>query len=235
MIKRESLIGKEVVWFNKDKHKWVTNAVIDELVDNRGFEEIVYVVMVGEDGDKILIEEERVNVKGNVDKENEKNLSETKSDVLDKNQTLKSLSRYIWRINEVGRTGDELAWNEDQRRWMWRFLDTTPEVLKLSSTPSNSFFATTDTYKQAIQPPSIYDFPNSEQAKVLKQYKDRFDMKSTPILGLKPKSIHNHNRIGEISEAIKRYVEAGMYIPQEWLDEYSELREYLTKKDSPIV
>ena len=44
-----------------------------------------------------------------------------------------------------------------------------------------------------------------------------------PPLGLMPKNIWEIRRIWKISEAIDRYLEAGMKIPAEWVDEYCEL------------
>lgn len=44
-----------------------------------------------------------------------------------------------------------------------------------------------------------------------------------PPLGLKPKHIHDEERMMAIREAIKRYVEAKKQIPLEWVNEYNEL------------
>lgn len=42
-------------------------------------------------------------------------------------------------------------------------------------------------------------------------------------LGLIPKKFHDMERLVRIEEAIKRYSEACMPIPQEWLDEYNDI------------
>lgn len=44
-----------------------------------------------------------------------------------------------------------------------------------------------------------------------------------PPIGLKPRSIQNRMRITEIQDAIKRYVDAIVPIPQEWFDELNDL------------
>lgn len=44
-----------------------------------------------------------------------------------------------------------------------------------------------------------------------------------PPLGLIPKDIHDLHRQLEIREAMMRYLDAGMDIPQEWVNEYREL------------
>ena len=44
-----------------------------------------------------------------------------------------------------------------------------------------------------------------------------------PVLGLKPRYLHDEERQEAIRAAIYRYVEAGKDIPNEWLDEYSEI------------
>ena len=48
-----------------------------------------------------------------------------------------------------------------------------------------------------------------------------------PPLGLKPKWIHDGQRIREIFEAMERFSDAGEPIPREWID---ELRELVTSK-----
>lgn len=45
-----------------------------------------------------------------------------------------------------------------------------------------------------------------------------------PPLGLKPKWIHESNRIAEIEAAVARYSTGGQEVPLEWAQELSELR-----------
>ena len=44
-----------------------------------------------------------------------------------------------------------------------------------------------------------------------------------PPIGLKPRSIHEEERKQEILEAMQRFNEAGERIPQDWIDELTEL------------
>ena len=44
-----------------------------------------------------------------------------------------------------------------------------------------------------------------------------------PPIGLKPREIHDDNRLGDILDAMKRYLNAGMPFPDEWDEEYEEL------------
>jgi hypothetical protein len=41
--------------------------------------------------------------------------------------------------------------------------------------------------------------------------------------GLKSKEQHNRERMSDIIEAMKRYSDANLEIPQEWIDELSDL------------
>lgn len=45
-----------------------------------------------------------------------------------------------------------------------------------------------------------------------------------PPLGLRPRHIAEAPRIQEIMEAATRYTEAGKQVPQDWLDELTELK-----------
>lgn len=44
-----------------------------------------------------------------------------------------------------------------------------------------------------------------------------------PPLGLMPRGIWRKNRKVELINAIGRYLDSDMQIPQEWIDEFSEL------------
>jgi phage gp29-like protein len=44
-----------------------------------------------------------------------------------------------------------------------------------------------------------------------------------PPIGLKPRYISDKERIQEIDEAITRYMDAGLQIPEEWFKERNEL------------
>jgi len=48
------------------------------------------------------------------------------------------------------------------------------------------------------------------------------DLKKPP-LGLKPRAVHDRQRLEEIHEAIDRYTSAGRTAPQAWIDERDEL------------
>jgi hypothetical protein len=48
------------------------------------------------------------------------------------------------------------------------------------------------------------------------------DVKFSPI-GLIPKWIRQEERLNEVGWAIKRYYDAGLEIPIEWVEEYNEL------------
>ena len=44
-----------------------------------------------------------------------------------------------------------------------------------------------------------------------------------PPLGLRPKSIWKNSRVTEVDSAIKRYEDAGVDVPKEWIDELESL------------
>ncbi|WP_312107590.1 hypothetical protein [Lachnoclostridium sp.] len=44
-----------------------------------------------------------------------------------------------------------------------------------------------------------------------------------PPLGIKPKWLHNQIRLNDIIKAIRRYINAGLEIPIEWVEEYNDL------------
>lgn len=46
-----------------------------------------------------------------------------------------------------------------------------------------------------------------------------------PPLGLKPRRIHQSQRLQEILEAIQRYEKTEKEIPSEWIEEYNEILE----------
>ena len=49
------------------------------------------------------------------------------------------------------------------------------------------------------------------------------DIKKQPPVGLKPRWLHEEQRLKEVKEAILRYIDAGVAIPKEWMEEYEEL------------
>lgn len=53
-----------------------------------------------------------------------------------------------------------------------------------------------------------------------------------PPLGVMPRYIADGIRAGEISEAIKRYLDRGKAIPNEWIDEYNEICNRWTDEDN---
>lgn len=53
-----------------------------------------------------------------------------------------------------------------------------------------------------------------------------------PPLGLKPRRIHDEERVNELANAIHRYVNNVKEIPIEWIEEYNELIEkYFTYRE----
>ncbi|MDM8357486.1 hypothetical protein [Pandoraea communis] len=44
-----------------------------------------------------------------------------------------------------------------------------------------------------------------------------------PPLGLVPKAIHDERRARQILGAMQRYSDAGLPVPREWMDEFTEL------------
>ena len=50
-------------------------------------------------------------------------------------------------------------------------------------------------------------------------------MEEKPPIGIEPRWIHNMIRSQEIVQAMSSYIASRMAIPQEWLDELSELNE----------
>lgn len=53
-----------------------------------------------------------------------------------------------------------------------------------------------------------------------------------PPLGLMPKKLFLEQRFENIKEAIERYVKADKEIPNDWLDEYEEILNYLKKNEN---
>lgn len=47
--------------------------------------------------------------------------------------------------------------------------------------------------------------------------------KPKPPLGVMPRDIWDRQRQEELAEAMARYLEAGMKIPTEWIEEYNEI------------
>ena len=48
-------------------------------------------------------------------------------------------------------------------------------------------------------------------------------METKPPLGLKPRKIHDQDRMNELICAIERYSEASMPVPKEWTDELKDI------------
>jgi len=44
-----------------------------------------------------------------------------------------------------------------------------------------------------------------------------------PPIGLTPKRIHDSVRVGDIVRAMNRFIDAGMDIPQDWVNELSDI------------
>lgn len=61
-------------------------------------------------------------------------------------------------------------------------------------------------------------------------YKKR-DACKKPPLGIMPRRLWINKRISELSDAIKRYLESGTQIPDEWIKEYNDL---CNEKEEPI-
>ena len=49
-------------------------------------------------------------------------------------------------------------------------------------------------------------------------------------LGIIPKKIWKEQRLGDLRDAIDRYLEANQRIPIEWIEEYNELLEDIRKE-----
>ena len=54
-------------------------------------------------------------------------------------------------------------------------------------------------------------------------------MREQPPLGLKPKYMHDEQRLDDITSAIMRYMSVNKEIPEEWIKEYNELCRNLNK------
>lgn len=68
--------------------------------------------------------------------------------------------------------------------------------------------------------PTIQVFDDTKVDGVL-TYRRRITPK--PPLGLKPRKLHDEDRLNEVRSAIRRYVVARLDVPAEWLTEYFEL------------
>ena len=51
-----------------------------------------------------------------------------------------------------------------------------------------------------------------------------------PPLGVMPREIWNRKRQKDLTDAMARYLEAGMKIPSEWIEEYNEISEKEVKE-----
>ena len=54
-------------------------------------------------------------------------------------------------------------------------------------------------------------------------FTEEHDYDIKPVLGIMPKQIWDARRIEDIAQAITRYLQAHMRIPEEWIKEYNEL------------
>ena len=61
------------------------------------------------------------------------------------------------------------------------------------------------------------------------EFDEKVECKRPPI-GIKPKCIHNTERINEIRDAMRRYDEAGYIAPKEWWNELMDLYEDENKR-----
>jgi hypothetical protein len=62
---------------------------------------------------------------------------------------------------------------------------------------------------------------------VLKE--DNMERPVKPPLGIIPKNIWKKQRLGELRDAVERYLEANQRVPIEWIEEYNELLEDIRK------
>lgn len=46
-----------------------------------------------------------------------------------------------------------------------------------------------------------------------------------PPIGIEPRWSHSCTRLDSIVKAVRRYIDAGLEIPVEWIEEYNELNE----------
>lgn len=53
-----------------------------------------------------------------------------------------------------------------------------------------------------------------------------------PPLGITPRSIFETHRAQEIVEAMKRYFDEGLSVPDEWINELVEINERRAKRDN---
>jgi len=51
-----------------------------------------------------------------------------------------------------------------------------------------------------------------------------------PPLGIIPKKIWKEQRLGDLRDAVERYLEANQRVPIEWIKEYNELLEDIRKE-----
>lgn len=49
------------------------------------------------------------------------------------------------------------------------------------------------------------------------------DLMIKPPLGVLPRHIHDENRLEDLKGAITRYMDAGLMVKHEWIEEYNEL------------
>ena len=59
--------------------------------------------------------------------------------------------------------------------------------------------------------------------------KENMKSKGKPPLGVKPRNIHDTERMDDLVSAIARYISAGYTIPYEWVKELTELCEMYPK------
>ena len=78
---------------------------------------------------------------------------------------------------------------------------------------------------------SQLEFENDSESMLLIIYKKDEDIpKIRPPIGLRPRCIYNEERIEEIKDAMKRYIDAGIEAPKEWWDELMDLLDVQNKR-----
>jgi hypothetical protein len=59
-------------------------------------------------------------------------------------------------------------------------------------------------------------------------------MSERPPLGLKPRFIHEEQRLDAVRDAITRYIAAGYDVPMEWTEEFCDLKARIEKRKKNV-
>jgi hypothetical protein len=76
---------------------------------------------------------------------------------------------------------------------------------------------------------------DTEESRPIKGYVLINEIKKRPPRGIVPKFIHDERRFKDLVKTIKRYIKHYKYIDPNWISEYNELLEKISKDENNKV